>query len=117
MIEEKVVEYLEKLDKLATELAPQGYDMALQVVQINAVQSLVVGFIGLVIAIFCARVVWWALTSEDIGYSSAPAFAALLGVIGCLGGMLAFTINVLSVWNWIGLFHPELYLAKQLMGM
>lgn len=106
--------------KLATETTskygPVAWDTMLWLVRIDAIQYLGAGFICLGILI---AILYWSIRlikegiKEQEERKGVPGI--LLLVVGGTGFFVGTVVNLLDIWNWVGLFYPELYLAKQLI--
>ena len=110
-----------KIEALATKMAPEAWDVALGVAQVSALQNLMLSgmwvLIGALIGVFT-----WRLGTKAIGfdpdYPLFPAasiwfFGGVLAIIGAIKGC----IGLFSAWNWVGVFNPELYLAREVLGL
>lgn len=125
-LEQKTVELLDKLDKLATQYTPEVVDSAVSAVQITAINNLIYGVVGL----FCAVICWWLA----VNFSKFCRKKKQEGGWGCdweisfalsfyVGGMVCSIIAIISIWdlfnlwNWIAIYNPKLALAHRLLGL
>ncbi len=119
-IEERVVELSNQLETLMVNGAPEAWATALAVVKIDAVVSLIWAaglLIGLIITYSLARKAW-ALQEEE-GYhmwQGEVRFFICLGSVVFGGGFFIGLIGNLSPWVWVGLFNPELVIARKIMA-
>lgn len=120
----KLNDALDAFSAAATEHGDLAVETALSVARVTAASTLVDGAVG--IALFCiaAALFWkfaapWVKQSWDmydggdkmmlggVGYGMA---ALAFGVVGTI-----LALNIFSVWAWVGLFEPKLYIAKQIL--
>ncbi|MHB1644671.1 MAG: hypothetical protein ACYCS8_18800 [Acidithiobacillus sp.] len=123
----------------ATEVA---WKTAVSVYQVNAISNLVQGLVGLIIFTFIMlafRSIYfvkrripnesirdkferntgcdtWTLwqKADYLNLETAVAvFSLILGVIALVA--FGVSLQLLSVWNWLSLFHPQLYAAHEIM--
>lgn len=102
--------------KLATETTqkygPAAWDIALWLVRIDVGQYIAIGFLCMLLAYISYRYAqkFYKLSKEnDYDYIN---LCILVWCFGVFPFSLATVINLFNVWNWVGLFYPELYLAK-----
>ena len=104
----KALEYLTAFEELAKQYAPDVVNAGLTVVQISAFSEIVIGVVLLAVSIggfFAARWVWKKTDDE---------FCAGLAGAAALGAGIASGVHLLSVWTWVGIFNPKLYIAYKL---
>ena len=97
---------------------PDVVDMTFWVVRINALQDLVIGFFFVITAI-----VSWKMMrnmykrgheAEDKNDDASPYFFGMCAsAIALAVSCLVSSLILLSVWSWIAIAKPELYLAKK----
>ena len=129
-IDQKIIEIIDRIQSGVVQHAPAAMDLALNVVRVDSAAQIATGFLlflaflgGLLCCRNAARYAiglnrWQSLSppddepyrkyrkSEPIILASVGAAVPLL-IVGLHG------INRLfSVWNWVGVFYPELRLAK-----
>jgi uncharacterized protein YneF (UPF0154 family) len=107
-----------QLQKTLTEHAPQAWEIAKEVVRVDAAANI----LGIVVAIIVSvgfiiglRVSykWFKATEEYDNF--VPVAATTLTAIGSVI-MPIIAINLaLNVWSWIGLFMPEIVIAHDAM--
>lgn len=120
-IDEKLGEVIEKLTKLAEKHGEWAVDLAVNVAQVNSISALVGGAIGVIVAvgfgIAGAKLIRHAWANlDEIDWPKMPH--AMIGCILAVGAGLvglAAVLELVSVWNWTGVFNPKLALAKQFM--
>lgn len=126
-VQSKLVEMLDSLQhgaiKVGEEVvkySPDIADTALWVVRIDGAQQIVSGLMALAVAICAAKwlgVLWkWGREKAedecDGIYYIWPTFATaamIIPVVFCAE-------KLLSVWHWIAIFQPKLWLAKQIIS-
>lgn len=115
---------LAKLGELVAKHGPDAVNLAAQVVQINAVQTLLTGAASAVIlgvAVkafgFFARRQQAAYAEDDIGLPMIGWLLVLLGDLIAGGIATAYTLgDLLDVWAWVALFNPKLALAHEVLA-
>ena len=116
----------EKMAELGQQYGPQVVDLALNVYRIQAMQSLAWGALGLVTTIITVitmvvtfkRLSLWVQADKST-YSDHPIAYTFWATGGALIGTpsLIASLNLFSVWNWVGIWHPEVLMAKQVLGL
>ena len=119
-VEEKLVSMLDALEKGAVHVgdavvkySPDVAEATLLVVRIDGVQNIVTGLICAVLAFLSAKacVKWLKASDGDDVY--IPLIASAL--ITALVTTQVDFFNLIDVWNWVAIFEPKLYLAKQII--
>lgn len=129
--DKQVASILEKLngalDAIAAGAAEHGdlaVDIAITVVRVEAFDTIAKGFAGIALFCFSAVLFWkfaapWVRHGVNIGPDDVTALfggagfgvgALFFGVMGLL-----FAPNLFSVWAWVGIFEPKLYIAKRIL--
>lgn len=124
MIEDKAVETLSQLEALARQYTPDVIDAAINVTRIDGVAAVVGGMLMLVCVwpvcvaglrlhkFFSKKQKEDRYSDWELGVMSVqictPMAIALLVIFGA--------VLVLDVWNWVAIFEPKLFIAKQIMG-
>lgn len=108
---------------LATETSrtygPVVWDTALWLVRIDCLTLLVPGFVALLVPIiylyfFSGRVNAWVRKADC--YDDGPGIARGFLLVGFVAApVIPASVLLLNIWNWVGLFWPELLLAKQVL--
>lgn len=124
-IEQKVVNMLDALEKGAVHVgdvvvkySPDVAEATLMVVRIDGVSSIATGVVA---GVLCYLWFVWANKLRKKADEASYADSALFGtasVVCFVGSVVAFSvsmINLLDVWNWVAVFEPKLYLAKQII--
>lgn len=117
-------ELTKQLTVLAQQFGPQVYSAALGAVQINAWSDLVYSFADIVLGFLLgfgsfklfkkAR----QLNNDDAnGLEVGCAVVALGLAIVAFAVLIANLADLISPWTWVGLFHPELLLAKHALKL
>lgn len=119
--------FVQKLSAVAVQQAPQAWETAKEITVVNCLSTLVYALIGLalyiVLTIFnikqCAKRLWFNEVADidekvcgTMGFLLMPQGVLILL---CFGGLSAF--KVFDAWAWIGLWHPELVIAKTLLHL
>lgn len=125
-VETKIVEMLDALQNGAIKIgegvvkySPDVADAALWVVRIDALENIVfwlIFFIMFLLPLVYIKSIWaWCVSKE---YSSNES-STVLGLIGLVASFIAAIIgffNLTTIWNWVAVFEPKLYLAKQIIS-
>ena len=117
-LETKFVELIEKFEALATEIAPEVLELGLMAARVAAAESvmrllLLVGVAWLLIR-HSTRLIREGTFSIDDGPDKKLIFGSFLSAAAAAFGISAF-IRI-SVWPFVGIFYPELWIAKQVLG-
>jgi len=116
-VQERLVELSVKLESLAVENAPEAWNTALTVVQISYAQRLVLSFCGLALGSILAYACWRFVKKvslwdhDTVGYEIGAFISGMVGGLMLIGSL----INVFTIWNWVGIFRPELVIAKRIL--
>jgi hypothetical protein len=116
---DKALEYLNALEQITKQYAPDVVDAAMGVVQISAAGTLIKAF-----AICLGIFLFWRFAAKPLTriYNNSPewdlpAGAALVaGAIASGIGAIIAVVLLLNIWVWTALFNPKLYLAYKLLG-
>ena len=100
----------------ATEYGPGAVDLVLGVVRVRHAGELLFGFIELIALI---GMIWGAKiaykfsnnTAKDKESRYAAGFVVVISLGGSTIASFACLANLGDIWNWVGLFWPELSLA------
>jgi hypothetical protein len=117
------------LNRLQSEWIPSALELGVRITFWNCVGNIVIGFIFLVIAVsvpFIIRKVYRVLKSQetttykgmnlkfddwdDWRKETIYAIVFLSSIVIVLTSLVAFA-NLFNIWNWIGIFDPQLRLA------
>lgn len=106
-----------KLDTLAQEYGPEVIDAALAVARIEAADRILgqLAAIAVTLAlVWAARGCWRAHVKDD----ENPAF--IIGLVASVAAgafcSMAFLITA-SIWPWVGIIEPKLWIAKRVLGL
>ena len=118
-IEQKALELIEKFEALATEVAPDALDLGLAAARVAAAEG---AFSFVLPAAICAAM--WQVArktykADNFTWGDESPSAKGLTVLGCaIVGILTGTIALIevSIWPFVGIFYPELWIAKQVLG-
>lgn len=112
----KLVEILNQLQSSA----PKATQLAIQVIWYDCVGNIIIGIICILPAILCAIyfIKLLKLFTDKNNYYTTDKYS--FGMIGCGAAFtilsVCILINFLDIWNWVGIFHPDLTLAHNLLG-
>lgn len=110
----KLDQYFQAATEVITKYGDEAVSMGLLVLRIEAAEGLIGGLVGLLVVYLFTKK-WFFLSffekarkapySEEFLYRLAGIASALAFIIGvCLS-----LFKLLNIWNWIGLFWPEVY--------
>ena len=129
-LEDKAVELIDKfaakLDSLSTEYGPEVVDAALAVAWVSATQEAVKWSIALALCVISswlfarkALPLAKAKTFDDSSDEAAVFGAIIFAVVSGLTALITALISLVgfSVWPWVGMFEPKLWIAKQVLGL
>lgn len=115
MLDSKLVEYMDGIEKVLVKYAPKAVDLALVVMKIEAATYLALGAI-LIIAAMLIFILWKIIDkrmvkSNHYGYKESDGRVAIAVIMffTVTGLFIGGMINLLNIWYWIGLFNPEIY--------
>ena len=104
-----------KYDALATQIAPEALDMAVQTTQMG---GLVLVVTGLFLLILYFSIIYFA-------YKLNPTFNTNSDKTGWQIAIITFCsffflipgfVMVVDMWNWIAIWHPDLALTHQIIN-
>lgn len=117
---------LAKLGELINQHGPQAVKMAEQIVQVNAVGSLVQGVLFLLFAAATGGGAFWLW--RRVYKESLKSYGEVSDFVAMGGGITAFLLsavtvflfinglaNVLDVWVWVAVFNPQLGLGHEVL--
>lgn len=111
---DKALQYLTSFEELAKQYSPDVIDAALTVVRLhglqNALQAILV-FGALCVGVFLVRK---GVRMKDIDSGAVyfmPGF-----ILTLVMGISALTSNAFSLWPYIAIFEPKLYIAYKIFG-
>lgn len=108
----KLVEWMSAFEAAVVEVAPKAAELALAYARVDAAGHLLVGLIGAAVLWLS---VWSYLKHADFWFEKAAEVCGIPALTGISGALVA-AINLLNIWNWVGLFYPELYLVRMALG-
>ena len=125
-IEEKAIELIEKFEALAVDVAPDAIELGLGVARVAAWQQILWLAIPLAIFFLSFRRPWpffklageidkekddrWRRKEEIGAFLKGSAWAGTAAI----GGIVS--LAHISLWPFVGIFYPELWIAKQVLG-
>lgn len=114
-VEAKLLEYLNGAEALILSKAPTVYQAALNLIQINSIVTLAIGFIFLSALIVSVRL-FWKLRNKLFKHSDPEDVVPLffIGVIVNLGLLIPALVHLFDRAALIGAFNPELGLMYDL---
>lgn len=107
-----------KLEQLALDHGDKAVDLALNVARLDAASGLMFGVAALLTALaffFAARFSIGRLAEDPdaVGWEMVTGISGAAMVL-LMGVGLA---HMLDLWRWAGVFWPELWLAKKVIGL
>lgn len=113
-VTDKAAQYLNALESITKQYAPDVIDAALSVVRMQGAQRLVHGVALVVCAIACGwitRKLWAASDGDDPEKIALMIFCVVGGVFSAILGLA----RLLDIWTWVAIFEPKLYIAHALI--
>lgn len=108
----KLVEIIDKIQQGVVSHAPQAMELALNVVRVNAVSELLSALLVAVVAGCGVRSLWRIAVKMKGENDDGPWPLMYLASIIPLIALVQAAFTLLGAWNWVGVFYPELRLAK-----
>lgn len=123
-LQQKLLDYLNGIEKAVVELTPQAYEIAKQVVRMDAAMDLIAGVVWLIVGVVFATIIsnMAMATHKKVSYGENPEWDDSpwfsLGIVGRFLGWFIAIGNLLGIAMdkhiWFGLFAPELEIVRQL---
>lgn len=124
-ISERVVELSYKLENAMREKAPEAWDAALRVIQLEAVQTLIWAVFGAVAAVIGVLLAFrWGRAAYAIVQERGQRYArdeevkyavgSFFSTVGAFLGVVVLS-GALNIWTYIALAQPELIIAKRVL--
>lgn len=126
MLDQKLVEIFEKLEELVKQFQPEALDKAVNILQINAVNNIVISLLIISLTALLLIVLWkkQGEITEHLDIEKCNTMVAglctaaiVLGIMFSIILSIVSLCSLLDIWNWIGIFNPKLALAKKILGM
>lgn len=124
-VETKIVEMLDALQNGAVKIgegvvkySPDVADAALWVVRIDALENIVfwlLFFTLFTLPLVYIKSIWAFLVSKRDDTDDASVILGRCGVGCCAITAVISFFNLTTIWYWVALFEPKLYLAKQII--
>lgn len=111
-VQERLLSIYDKMGELATEYGPEVMDMTLEVVRINAIQELVIGF-AVSVATAVIIMVTFRVTKKFEGIEKDMPRIMMATIAFMFGAIGIYRLFI--IWNWIGVFNPKLKLAHDIL--
>lgn len=110
---EQLQAYAVELVEAIKGIAPDALDMALRITRISAAGDVLAAVAALaLIAAFIRPAKWARRQVEQDVIALGPTFVLVIGGIFCLAAGTVAVLTLFNIWTWVGLFSPELRLAK-----
>lgn len=115
---DKALAYLNAFEELAKQYTPTIIDAALKVVQINGLQTLIIGFS--LVLLFIIYFVFAILTAKKMKKANPHIDMEGYTLLALIVGTVPFALGatgaqkVLNIWNWVAIFEPKLYIAYRI---
>lgn len=113
---------VERLSEIGSQYGPKAVDLANNVYFVSALNDLLFALTWVVLcglssflAIFGSRMA----KNAEANRNDSDGWVALM-IFGIVGAVIAAILAVMSLsnaWMWVGLFHPEVLMAKQVLGL
>jgi hypothetical protein len=114
----KALEYLASFEELTKQYAPDALEAALTVVMLGGVQNVVFGVMGLAALASGAWLIHKGYTRgiQHHNFDAGAGFFAPGGALVVLGVVTILASGLLSLWTYVAIFEPKLYIAYKLFG-
>lgn len=123
-LENKIIEVLDlsiegakaasgKLAQIAEQYGPQAVDTVLYIVRLNNAGKLFEGVLWVGVAYALFRVSRWCAEKAEGADDPIYSLGGLFCGVGTLISVWVALFNLANFWNWVGLFAPELWLARK----
>lgn len=121
-IEQVVADAAEKLTRAVEAYGPKATELVLETGRVAALQDIVRGLVFAAVCAICVLVVILCLKkaakiSEYDERKPVLFTGALFVGLGAIASLLCTGSYLINVSAWVGLYHPEIYLATKLLGM
>lgn len=120
-VEQVVTEASEKLMKVVDAYGPKATELVMETGRIAAIQDLIWGFTFLLSFGVCVWLTALCIKKErptyDIDLSILLHMAAMFLGVAALGSFIGAMVNLTYTFAWVGLQHPEIYLAAKLLKL
>lgn len=115
--------FASKIEEILEEYGPDAVELTEQVGRVGAIDDLVPGLVALIIAIFSVISFAWvakrakrADEEEDASIVGPCVFAGMIAFVASLVSLIVTFGELVDVWAWVGLAHPEVWLASKMLG-
>ena len=122
MFEEKAVKFIEKLENLTTQYAPEIIDNVLTMVQLDGVTAIILGLLGIfsfILSIIISIMIYKKKKEENNWGNFFAQEIVILIIIGfnCIFSILCIFgfVTILNVWNWVAIWNPKLALVHTIL--
>lgn len=111
-LEQKAVEIIGQLQALSPEVA----SAAMQAAHYSAMATIITGGILVVGSLLVALAIWIAFRVSDGYADDLLSPLSVFGGIASLGMLVGGIVMLSDVISWVGIWHPEIYLAAKVLG-
>lgn len=103
-----------KISEMVTQYGPDTIKLVINVFRVEAIQNLVYGFIG--ILILTATIYYCLKCFRSLVKKGDEEFSIFLAIPAAIIGIPSFVCATafFDVFNWIGVFQPEIYIAHKI---
>ncbi len=105
---------VEKYDALATQLAPEAMDLALQATQVSGAGYIITGLVLLSMWTALMVVAWKIKPESDIDDKYVTKM--LLMIIASVGLLVPGFLMTIDLWNWVAIWRPDLALTNDIIN-
>ena len=110
-IANELVKISNQIQQKISDMAPIAKEAALAVYRIDSFQNIIFSLLCIAISICCLSIIKWLYKNDiDSGF-----FVPLLYVASVIAGLIGL-FELFNVYNYIGLFHPELVIAHDIIA-
>lgn len=121
-IEQMITDAADKMMQAVEAYGPKATELVLETGRVAAMQEIVSGFVFLLVLLIacgigaiCIRQIVNLPKYDDakIGWSFGVGVCGIAAAIGLIGGL----IGLVNMFAWVGIRHPEIYLAAKLFRL
>ena len=124
-MEDKLLEYADKVEQALAQYGPEAYEMAVKAQFYDGLGSIITGFVLLlIVAGLGFGVRFLVRRGSKVAEESTELFSSLelpyysgAVIVGAVGTtlLLRAMMNLLDTWNWVSIFDPELAFLREVV--
>ena len=118
--EERAIELAERLERITANAAPELADIALESARLGALSEIISIASGFLIGLALLGVAFWLIRkSRGVSSHDQEMYGFGVFIFGLAGGFTSFATfaHLSDPILWVSLSKPELWVAKQVLGL